>query len=303
MGESEIEESPRLWTGTLSTHTFSRGWTYFKIFTRRRLQQRFNYFYYKFPFEFMDIALGLVSYFFIGKLLGESSPLLAPYGGSFISYIILGMAFNWLLSLSLHNYYQAMKGAYGGSINYQHSVLTRMEWFMLARVPPVSVIGSEILYGYLDAFVRISIYLIVGLAIFGLSLGAANMASVLAIGVLGVLSASGIGLISASMFWLISAGRGPTEPISYSVQILVSLVSGVYYPPEVLPEALHTLSRILPQTSALRAMRLAVLQGTPLGELGSEITHLLLTSAILVGVGLVLLRASIRRARQRAALY
>jgi ABC-type polysaccharide/polyol phosphate export permease len=98
---------------------------------------------------------------------------------------------------------------------------------------------------------------------------------------IGWVAVAGIGLISASMITIIGAWKG-TEPVRWLVGVLTGLVSGVYFPFEVLPEQLQMISRVLPQTYAMRIARLALLQGFGLSELWADLTVLTLIALILL---------------------
>jgi len=104
----------------------------------------------------------------------------------------------------------------------------------------------------------------------------------------------GLGLIAA-IFPVMSAERGAEATHIFQGSLL--LVSGVYYPIEVLPKWLQPLSAISPATYTLSACRKLFgvgnpastaehLAGAPLSSVGSELLILALMGAVLMPVGL-----------------
>jgi ABC-2 type transport system permease protein len=70
------------------------------------------------------------------------------------------------------------------------------------------------------------------------------------------------------------------------VQAIFLLISGVYYPIEVLPAGLQPLARVSPATYVLEGMRAAILEGSPVTELWPFIWPLLVAGVVAIPVGL-----------------
>jgi ABC-2 type transport system permease protein len=80
------------------------------------------------------------------------------------------------------------------------------------------------------------------------------------------------------------------------------VVSGVYYPVEVLPGWMQTLSVISPATYALEGIRAAVLDGASLGDVWGDLWPLLVLGALAIPVGLAVFRAGERYAKRHGKL-
>ena len=80
---------------------------------------------------------------------------------------------------------------------------------------------------------------------------------------------------------------------------LLLLISGVYYPVEVLPGVLCKLAVISPATYVLDGVRQALLNGTPLGALWPNIWPALLMGAVLIPMGLWVFRQAERYAKRK----
>jgi ABC-type polysaccharide/polyol phosphate export permease len=84
-----------------------------------------------------------------------------------------------------------------------------------------------------------------------------------------------------------------------AVLTVLSLLSGVYFPIEVLPEALQALSEAIPFTWALDVLRASLLGGE-VDEL--QLVGLLAAAAVSLPVALFIFRASVDRARRLGSL-
>jgi ABC-2 type transport system permease protein len=71
---------------------------------------------------------------------------------------------------------------------------------------------------------------------------------------------------------------------------MLLVVSGVYYPVEVLPQWMQWLSVISPATYALEGIRGAILDGAGLSTMWDEIWPLLLIGAVSAPIGLWVFR-------------
>jgi ABC-2 type transport system permease protein len=83
---------------------------------------------------------------------------------------------------------------------------------------------------------------------------------------------------------------------------MLLVVSGVYYPVSVMPDWMEWLSKLSPATYALEGIRAAVLDGTPLSELGDELWPLLVLGIVSIPVGLAVFRAGERYAKRHGKL-
>jgi ABC-2 type transport system permease protein len=81
-----------------------------------------------------------------------------------------------------------------------------------------------------------------------------------------------------------------------------TLLAGVYYPISVLPNWLEPLSRLLPLTYALDAMRLAMLKGYSLYEVRFDILVLLGFSIVLTPLAFLAFRQALKWAKKEGSL-
>ncbi len=154
-----------------------------------------------------------------------------------------------------------------------------IEHTLMAPVPRVVHLVGMSCFGVLHAMVRTSLILMLALPFFHVDLAHADLVSVVAVVALGSLSLIGLGIL-AGILPLLFPERG--EQMSFMVQALVLLCSGVYYSINVLPGWLQAVSHISPATYLLRGVRSAVIDGASLGQEVSNLAFL-----ALFGVGLV----------------
>ena len=109
----------------------------------------------------------------------------------------------------------------------------------------------------------------------------------------------GIGMMTA-VLPLISPEKG--AQLGFIAQGALLVVSGVYYPVDVLPDWMQSLSAISPATYALDGIRAAILDGAGLSTMGSELLALVAIGAVTVPLGIWLFARGERYAKQRGLL-
>jgi ABC-2 type transport system permease protein len=134
---------------------------------------------------------------------------------------------------------------------------------------------------------------------FDLALPDANFIAALA--VLGVASISflGIGMMT-SVLPLISPEKG--TQLGWIAQGTLLVVSGVYYPVEVLPQWMQWLAVISPATYALDGCREAILEGASLSSMGDEIWPLVVIGVVSIPLGLWIFARGERYAKKHGKL-
>lgn len=169
-----------------------------------------------------------------------------------------------------------------------------LEYTFMAPVSRLIHLFGVSLYSLLNAIIT-SVIVLLGLMMFtDLNLRGVNLFGVFIVLAVSTLAFVGLGLIAA-IFPVMSAERGAEATHIFQGSLL--LVSGVYYPIEVLPKWLQPLSAISPATYTLSACRklfgvgnpastAEYLAGAPLSAVGSELLILALMGAVLMPFGL-----------------
>jgi ABC-2 type transport system permease protein len=113
--------------------------------------------------------------------------------------------------------------------------------------------------------------------------GAMNVPTAVIFVILGSFSFVGIGMMAA-ILPLLYVERG--AQMTFVIQSCLLLVSGVYYPTEVLPAWMQVLSAFSPATYVLAGVRAGLLDGTPVTELVGLVVPLVIMGVVLIPAGL-----------------
>lgn len=169
-----------------------------------------------------------------------------------------------------------------------------LEYTFMAPVSRAVHLAGISLFSLCNSIVQ-TVIVLLGLMLFtDLNLAGANMLGVGVVLLVSTLAFVGLGLMAAALP-VMSPERGAEA--THIFQGLLLLVSGVYYPVEVLPAWLQPLSFISPATYSLAACRKLVgvgspastpehLAGAPLSAVTFELLMLLLMGVLLIPLGL-----------------
>ncbi len=170
--------------------------------------------------------------------------------------------------------------------------------FMAPLSRPVHLIGMGLFaVGY--GIVRASIVFVVIASFFGLSMPDANFVSAVLVLAVASVSFIGIGMMTA-VLPLISPEKG--TQIGFVGQGILLVISGVYYPVEVLPGWMQALATISPATYALDGIRDAILNGDGVSAMGDELWPLALIGLVSIPLGLWVFRLGEQHAKRHGKL-
>jgi ABC-2 type transport system permease protein len=136
-------------------------------------------------------------------------------------------------------------------------------------------------------------------AFFHINMARANIPGSIAILLAGSVSFIGFGIVAAVLPMLFTE-RG--SQMTFVISSILLLVSGVYYPIEVLPTWMQALARISPATYVLEGMRMSLLKGAGMTELLPYIGVLLIIGAICLPAGLLIFEYAERYAKRTGKL-
>ena len=169
-----------------------------------------------------------------------------------------------------------------------------LEYTFMAPVSRLVHLFGVSLYSLINSIIT-SLIVLAGLVLFtNLNLRGANLPAVMVVLAVSTLAFIGLGLIAA-VFPVMSAERGAEATHIFQGSLL--LLSGVYYPIEVLPKWMQPLSAISPATYTLSACRKLFgvdmagstperLAGAPISAVSHELLVLALMGAVLLPFGL-----------------
>src|ERR687888_1206549 len=169
-----------------------------------------------------------------------------------------------------------------------------IEYTFMAPLARWVHLGGMGLFAVLYGVLRTAALFAVVALFFGLSFPHADFLAALVLLAVASVSFVGVGMTTA-VLPLISPEKG--AQLGFIAQGLLLVVSGVYYPVEVMPGWMQALATVSPATYALEGIRAAVLDGAGVGAVAGDIWPLLVLGVIAVPAGLAVFRAGERYAK------
>lgn len=265
--------------------TLHRAWA----FVRRDAQIQASY-RLDFLMRIGGIVLSVAVFFFISDMLGAVvSPYLQGYHADYFHFALMGVAFYPLIDASFAGLSRVVQ---------EYQADGTLEVLFLSPTPILLSLLMSNLWVYLWTLAQSFLYLLTGMLLFGAVLAWANVLTALVVVAAAILANAGLGLVNAA-FVLVTKRASPVASL---LGLVTGLLAGVYYPVEVLPGWLRSLSRLLPATHALSALRKSLIGGATLGELVPDLVPLGLFAVLLLPVGLVAFRLAVRWAKMDGSL-
>ncbi len=175
-----------------------------------------------------------------------------------------------------------------------------IEYTLMAPIRRVTHMAGQTLFSVIYSLFFTGVILVATALVFDINLSNANLVGGLIMLVAGSFSFVGIGIM-ASTFPLLFPERG--AQMTHVFIALLLLVSGVYYPVDVLPGVLKQFAAFSPATYVLTGTRHAVLEGMPTHQLWPYIWPVLLMGALLIPAGLWVFEQGERYAKRAGKLH
>ena len=259
-----------------------------RAFLIRDLRTEISY-RFSFLLGIIGIIFTAVTYYFVSRLLGDSvRPLLAPYGGDYFAFALIGVAFASYFTLGLSGFARALR---------QAQTTGTLEAMLMTPAPVSFVIIGSAAWSYAFTTFRVVVYLLLGIAL-GMELANANYWGAVVTLLIAVSAFAALGIIAASVIMVIKRG----DPVTGLFGGFATLVGGVFYPVEIMPGWLQAVANLLPITYALRAMRLALLQGASWATLAPDLIILAAFAIVLLPLSLLIFSFAVERARKEGSL-
>ena len=174
-----------------------------------------------------------------------------------------------------------------------------IEHTLMAPVPRAAQLIGTSVFGILHGLLRTGLIMVMALPFFTIDLGQADWASAAVIILFGSLSLIGLGILTG-VLPLLYPERG--EQLSFMVQAVVLLVSGVYYSVETLPGWLQALSHLSPATYLLEGMRDALIRGSSISDEAGTLAILAVFAVVLIPSSIAVFAAAERWAKRTGRL-
>ena len=204
-------------------------------------------------------------------------------------WLLVGIAFQLYFSTALYSFAAKVRS---------EQVLGTLEAMLVSPTPTSVVIFSSTAWDFTWGALRLVVYLLVAVFVFGVKLRV-NSPAALVLGVgLTLLSSAGIGMLSASFILYFKRG----DPINFLLSMGTTFFGNVIFPSKLLPHAIQWISEWLPMSWSLQVVRGALLNGASFGDVAGPIGRLAILTAMLVPLGLLGARIAIRKAKREGSL-
>jgi ABC-2 type transport system permease protein len=209
---------------------------------------------------------GALSISLIGASLGNTELLLSLVIGA-IFWNYLSVIFSWIAETIAIERWEGT-----------------LEYTMMAPVRRYTHLVGAAMYAVVYGLIHTAAILAVMIAFFPqLDLTNANFASAAVVMAVGSLSFVGIGMMAA-ILPLLYVERG--AQMTFVIQSVLLLISGVYYPIEVLPPWMQVLSHLSPATYVLDGVRGALIHGRGLADQVNNLVPLVIMAIVFIPLGL-----------------
>ena len=159
-----------------------------------------------------------------------------------------------------------------------------LEYTMMAPIRRSTQLLGSVVYAMLYGLVHTAVILVVLVMFFPqLDLSRANLGTAGAFMLLGSFSFVGIGMMAA-ILPLLYVERG--AQMTFVLQSVILLVSGVYYSIDILPGWMQLLSHISPATYVLDGVRHGLIDGASVTDLVGDVWPLIVMGVLLIPAGL-----------------
>lgn len=236
------------------------------------------------------IIFNVLIFYFLSEFIDQATtPIAAGAEVDYFSFLLIGIAFASYFNAGLTSFSRSLRDA---------QVTGTLEAMLMTPTPLSAIVTGSAAWSYVFTTFRVLVYLLVGMLISGLRFTGANYLAALAGLILAIIAFASIGIGAAAVIMVIKRGN----PVTVLFASVANLVSGVYYPVEVLPEWLQVIARLMPLTYALRLMRKALLAGASWSELANDFLALIIFCLVLFPLSLILFRVAVQRARLEGTL-
>lgn len=243
-----------------------------------------------FIFQSGSAGLTLAGLYFMNRLFRSIElEAIDSYGGNYVAFILIGIVVTVYSGTALRAFSTSMR---------QAQVMGTLEVLLLTRATLRTVVFGGFTYPFLQATVSMIVYVVGGFLILEVSFEDVNLVGVLLAMALTMTIMISLGIVAASVTLVSKQG----DPFTRVLIIAAGMLSGALYPVSVLPGWLQSVAQILPQTHAIEAIRLAVLQGSSVQEIAPQLGVLALYAVAVAPLAMISISYAMRRAKVEGSL-
>jgi ABC-2 type transport system permease protein len=207
----------------------------------------------------------------------------------------------WMTGMAMLNYFMTGFSALANAIR-QEQMQGTLESVLLTPINVPTVVVSSSAWSYVEATFNSFLYLFFGWLFFNVQYKGNFLLALLFL-ILTTLVLASIGILSASFAMVFKRG----DPFAILLGASTALFSGVFYPKEMLQDALgetggKAISYINPSTHGLDGIRGVLIEGKSFAEVETQFFTLLVFLAALLPFSLWIFGRAIKRAKREGSL-
>jgi ABC-2 type transport system permease protein len=263
----------------------------FLAFVMRDFRQTLSY---KFAF-LLDIAsvfFNAATFYFVAKLFDSGaagSPFLATYGGQYFPFVLIGIAFATYQTTGLNSFAQSLR---------QEQYMGTLESILVTPVRIPTFLAGSTLWDFLYASGEVLFYFILAFTAFGMQLPQANINMALLSLLLTLTTFMGLGILSAAFILRFKKGN----PVAWVIATASELLGGVYFPTQILPDWLKSISEWVPMMHALTALRMSLLSHASFADIKNHLLFLLVFTIVIWPVGVFSFKWALKKSQADGSL-
>jgi len=234
----------------------------------------------------LGIFFSVAMFYFIGRTFsGALSPFIARYGGDYFPYVLIGIAVSNFVTVGLSALSQQVRSA---------QVEGTLEALLTTPTSIFTVLIGNSLWSFITALGSAVVLIAAGFLVIHFEVSLVRAAAAVVVLLLTFLAFLMVGMLSASFVILFKRG----DPIGYIFGWSSFLLGVILFPVEVLPAPLPLLSRFLPITYAIEAIRELLLVRASFQSVLPLVLALCLFAVVLGPVSVLFFRYAVHRARK-----
>jgi ABC-2 type transport system permease protein len=202
----------------------------------------------------------------------------------------------WITGLAVLNYFMTNFSSLANAIRSEQLQGTLESVLMTPISVPGLIVASSTL-DFIEATLYSSLYLVFGALFFGVTYDGSYLLAFLIL-ILTTMVFASLGILSASFAMVFKRG----DPVAVLLGTSTAVFSGVFFPPQLLPEFMQNVSKILPATYGLEAIRGVLIEDNGLAEARGPILTLVMFLAVLLPISLWVFSRAVRRAKREGSL-
>jgi ABC-2 type transport system permease protein len=240
--------------------------------------------------DLVNLAGQIVVFYFVGRLVDSSR--LPTFNGSSVTYLefaAVGIALGVFIQFGLDRVSAAMRG---------EQLMGTLESVLMTPTAPGTIQLGSVAFDLVYIPLRTAVFLGGITLAFGLDFSAGGIVPALLLLIAFIPFVWGLGVLTAALLLTFRRGSG----FIGLGAVILGLLSGVYFPLDLLPGWLSGIAEDNPVALAIQGMRDALLGGAGLSDVASTFGLLLPFSALSLAIGLGAFRLAVRRERRRGTL-